>query len=49
MFFVLTTTVLSIITIIDWYNKETIQNQLDMIYKKENKVLSLINAIKKME
>tara|TARA_B100000401_G_C52773872_1_gene704651 strand:- start:2 stop:697 length:696 start_codon:yes stop_codon:yes gene_type:complete len=46
VFFVLTTTVLSIITIIDWYNKETIQNQLDMIYKKENKVLSLINAMK---
>ena len=46
MFFVLTTTILSIITILDWYNEETIQDQLNMIYKKENKIVSLINAIK---
>ena len=46
LFFLLTTIVLSIITILDWYNLETRQSQLNKIYKKENKIISLINTIK---
>ena len=46
LFFLLTTIVLSIITIVDWYSLDTRQEQLNIIYKKENKIISLINAIK---
>ena len=46
LFFLLTTIVLSIITILDWYNLETRQSQLNKIYNKENKIISLINTIK---
>ena len=46
LLFLLTSIVLSIITIVDWYIVDTKQDQLNMIYKKENKIISLINVIK---
>ena len=46
LFFLLSTIILSIITILDWYSLETKQEQLNIIYKKEKKIISLINAIK---